>query len=62
MDSVNRQLILRRVGDVYDVAAGAQSTEKGLKKYVKALLKAAGVRDQNAGSAQSFLRDFVGGI
>jgi hypothetical protein len=62
MDSINRQVIVQRIGGVYDTAIGAQGTSKGLKSYVKDLRKAVGLKDEAAGSSKDFLRDIGGGI
>lgn len=60
MESVNRQIVRERVSLVYDTIAGTQGDERGIKKYVKALLKSVGLKDESAGTAKDFLRDFGG--
>lgn len=62
MASINRHTVLQRVALVYDTSAGAQADGNSIKKYVKELRKSVGLKDESAGNAQDFLRDFGGGI
>jgi hypothetical protein len=62
MESINRHTIHQRIALVYDTAAGAQAQEKGIKGYVKALRAAVGLKDESAGDATDFLRDFGKGL
>jgi len=62
MGSINRQIVHRRISTVFDVMAGAQGNAKHVKDYVKALRKGVGLKDESAGDASDFLRDFGKGI
>lgn len=62
MDSINRQLVHQRISLVYDSATGAQATSKGIKDYVKALRQSVGLKNESAGNASDFVRDFGMGI
>lgn len=62
MDSVNRHVVRDRIAAVVDVAVGAQGMSDGIKKHLRALHEAVGLRDPSVGSARDFLRRFGGGI
>lgn len=62
MASINRSQVLDRVGDVYDVMAGAQLQGKGIKQYVKALREEAGLGTAVKSETRQFLQDFGKGI
>lgn len=62
MGSINRNTINERIALVHDTMAGAQATGKGVQGYTKELRKAVGLKDETAGDAQDFLRDFGKGI
>lgn len=62
MGSINRHIVHERVATVYDTAAGAQAQHKGIQSYTKTLRKAVGLKDDTAGDANDFLRDFGKGI
>ena len=62
MMSINRQTVHEKVSRTCDMAAGSNSTSKGLKDYIKDLLKSVGLKSSGDGTARDFLRDFGGGI
>jgi endonuclease IV len=62
MDSIYRHRTLERLTYVSDTAHAAQSTTKGMEKYMKNLRKAAGIEDTNAGDINDFFNDFGSGI
>jgi hypothetical protein len=62
MESINRQIVHQRISLVFDTAMGAQSDNKGITKYVKALRKSVGLKDVGAKGGRDFMRDFGMGI
>ena len=60
MSSIGRQRAMQRVCHVGDTAA-AGAVDKDRQKYVKDVLKGAGVRQQGS-DTKKFLQDFGGGI
>lgn len=61
MSSINRYTVERRIASVYDTMAGAQCTQKGVKKYVKELGKSVEIEGTNVGTEDDFLRE-IGSI
>jgi hypothetical protein len=61
MSSINEHRIRQRVSAIYDMAHGAQADGKGIKEYVKSLMRQVGIHTEAAGSASDFNRE-IGSI
>lgn len=62
MSSINQHRLRQRITYVNDTMAATQYTGKSLKEYVKELMKAGELKDERAGNASDFARDFGAGI